>query len=188
LANPRYAIPAGANADMDASVCRRATPETFLGFSRAQNLSNPGGEDETLEVDYVAPEKVPIDSFALAGDWKAGDEFVRHVRSSSQPRDAVELHYQAKSVYLVAGSDDGSPKALYLTQDGKPLPPGSRGVDVQANTAGASYIMMRGKRMYYLVDNPDFSEHILSLSTAAPGVSLYSFTFGNNCENKFAHK
>jgi thiol-disulfide isomerase/thioredoxin len=188
FANPRYAIPADANADVDASVCRRATPETYLGFARAQNLSNPGGEDETLEVDYVAPEKLPLDSFALAGDWKAGGEFVRHVRSSAQPKDAVELHYQAKSVYLVAGSDDGSPKALYVTQDGKPLPPGSRGVDVQANAAGSSYIMLRGKRMYYLVDNPNFGEHILSLSTSAPGVSLYSLTFGNNCENKFAHK
>ena len=35
---------------------------------------------------------------------------------------------------------------------------------------------------------PEFGEHTLALATAASGVSLYSFTFGNNCENKFAHK
>jgi thiol-disulfide isomerase/thioredoxin len=187
FSDPRFAIPADANADMDAAVCRRATPETYLGVARAANLANPGGEDETREAHYVAPQMLPLDNFALEGDWEAGDEFVRHVRSSGQPQDAVELHYQAKSVYLVAGSDDGSPKSLYVTQDGKPLPPNSRGVDVKADTTGSSYITLGGKRMYYVVNNPDFGEHTLVLSTAAPGVSLYSFTFGNNCENRFAH-
>jgi thiol-disulfide isomerase/thioredoxin len=184
----RYAIPADANADLDASVCRRATPETYLGFAHTTNLANPGGEDESEEVHYIAPPVVPIDNFALAGDWRAGDEFVRHVRSSAQPRDAVELHYQAKAVYLVAGSDDGSPKPLYVAQDGKPLSPDTRGVDVRSPSNGDSYIVLGGKRMYYVVNNPQFGEHTLTLSTGSPGVSLYSFTFGNNCENQFAHK
>jgi thiol-disulfide isomerase/thioredoxin len=188
FSSARFAIPADANADMNASVCRRATPETYLGFARSANLANPGGEDETQEVHYIAPPVLPLDSFALNGDWKAGDEFVRHLRSSPQPKDAVELHYQAKAVYLVAGSDDGSPKRLYVTQDGKPLPPESRGIDVKAGTNGFSYIALGGKRMYYVVNNREFGEHTLALSTSSPGVSLYSFTFGNNCENKFAHK
>jgi len=184
----RFVIPADANADMNASVCRRATPETYLGFARSANLANPGGEDESQEVHYLAPPVVPIDNFALDGDWKAGDEFVRHVRSSAQPRDAVELHYQAKTVYLVAGSDDGSAKPLYVTQDGKPLHRETWGVDVHADTNGSSLITLGGKRMYYVVNNSEFGEHTLVLSTPSPGVSLYSFTFGNNCENKFAHK
>jgi thiol-disulfide isomerase/thioredoxin len=188
FANARYTIPPAANSDMDASVCRRATPETYLGFARAGNLANPGGEDQTEEVHYVAPQVLPIDNFALAGDWKAGDEFVRHVRTSAAPKDAVELHYQAKSVYLVAGSDDGSPKSLHVMQDGKPLAPDGKGVDVKTDANGGTFIPLGGKRMYYVVNNPDFGEHTLSLSTAAPGVSLYSFTFGNNCENEFAHK
>jgi thiol-disulfide isomerase/thioredoxin len=184
----RFALPADVNADMDASVCRRATPETYLGLARGTNLANPGSEEEIQEVHYTAPPVVPIDNFALNGDWKVGDEFVRHVRSSALLKDAVELHYQAKAVYLVAGSDDGSPKPLYVIQDGKPLPPNSKGVDVHAGTNGSSYIALGGKRMYYVVNNPEFGEHTLALSTSSPGVSLYSFTFGNNCENKFAHK
>jgi thiol-disulfide isomerase/thioredoxin len=188
FSNPRYAIPADANADMNASVCRRATPEIYLGFARAENLSNPGGEDETQEVHYVAPASVPIDSFALEGDWRASDEFIRHLRQSTQPKDLVELHYQSKSVYVVAGSDDGSPKRLYVMQDGKTLAPNSRGVDVRTDASGGSYITLGSKRMYYVVNNPEFGEHVLALSTSAPAVSLYSFTFGNNCENKFAHK
>ncbi len=189
FSSPRYAIPADANADMYASACRRATPETYLGYARAVSIANPGGEDETREVHYVAPAVVPLDSFALEGNWQAGAEFVRHLRQSNDPSDAaVRLHYQAKSVYLVAGSDDGSAKVLDVTQDGRPVSPQSRGIDVQTDRRGASYILLRGKRMYYVINNPDFGEHTLALSTAAPGVSLYSFTFGNNCENQFAHK
>ncbi len=188
FSSTRYAIPGDANADMDASVCRRATPETYLGFLRAANLANPGGEDQAHEVHYLAPQVVPIDSFALQGDWQAGDEFVRHVRSSALKQDAVELHYQAKTVYLVAGSDDGQTKALYVTQDGKSLPPDSSGVDVRTDAKGDSYIALDRKRMYYVVNNREFGEHTLALSPSASGVSLYSFTFGNNCENKFAHK
>jgi len=188
FAAARYAIPADANADMDAAACHRPTPETYLGFLRAANLANPGGEDQSQEVHYVPPPVVPLDDFALDGDWSAGDEFVRHVRTSGQPKDAVELHYQAKAVYLVAGSDEASPRALYLIQDGKPLPREAWGVDVHADSSGRPYLPLSGKRMYYVVDNRDFGEHLLALSTAAPGVSLYSFTFGNNCENKFAHR
>jgi len=28
----------------------------------------------------------------------------------------------------------------------------------------------------------------VALYATEPGISLYSFTFGNNCENKFAHR
>lgn len=188
FAAAKYAIPADANADMNATVCRRATPETYLGFMRGMNDANPGGEDRAQEVHYAPPSPLPLDNFALDGDWLAGPEYVRHARVSQGLRDAVELHYQAKAVYLVAGSDDGSSKRLYVTQDGKPLPKSAWGVDVRADSAGRSYIPLGGKRMYYVVANPDFGEHTLTLYATAAGVSLYSFTFGNDCENKFAHK
>jgi hypothetical protein len=42
--------------------------------------------------------------------------------------------------------------------------------------------------MYYLVNNSEFGGHLLQLYALEPGLSLYSFTFGNNCENKFAHR
>ena len=73
-------------------------------------------------------------------------------------------------------------------QDGKPLTSDARGVDVHTEANGATYITLAGKRMYYIVNNPQFGEHSLALSTSSQGVSLYSFTFGNNCENKFAHR
>jgi thiol-disulfide isomerase/thioredoxin len=184
----RFAIPEDANDEMDSPVCHRATPETYLGFARGRNIANSEGEDRTREVSYAAPADLPLDDFALKGTWRAGDEYVRHAHASKGLDDAVELHYQAKAVYLVAGSEDGSSKPLYIMQDGKALPRGAWGVDVKSDQSGRSYIPLMGKRMYYVVENPEFGEHRLVLSPNAAGVSLYSFTFGNNCENRFAHK
>lgn len=184
----KYAIPKDANADMYGAVCRRPTPETYLGFARGMNNANPGGEDQTKEVTYVAPADLPVDNFALNGAWQASAESVRHLRAADGLKDSVELHYQAKAVYLVAGSDDGSPRPLYVLQDGKPLPKDAWGVDVKGDVHGRPYIALGGKRMYYVAENPDFGDHTLGLYATTPGVSLYSFTFGNNCENKFAHK
>jgi hypothetical protein len=42
--------------------------------------------------------------------------------------------------------------------------------------------------MYYVVNNPQFGEHTLTLNAEAPTIELYSLTFGNDCEPKFDHK
>ncbi|MGH7905051.1 MAG: hypothetical protein ACREP6_00320, partial [Candidatus Binataceae bacterium] len=94
----------------------------------------------------------------------------------------------SKSVYMVAGSNAQEPKKLYITQDGKPLIKNARGIDVKQDSNGATYLMLSNKRMYYLVANPHFGDHTLKLTSGAAPLSLYSFTFGNNCETAFAHK
>lgn len=194
-ANPRlnfsaakYEIPKGANAEMFGGVCRRATPETYLGFKRGLNIANPGGEDRMRETTYEAPKELPLDQFALNGRWLAEAQYVRHTAAAKPPGDWVELHYRAKSVYVVAGSDGGKPRRLYVTQDGAPLSKDARGVDARVGRDGRTYIELGGKRMYYVVNNPKFGRHTLRLSALEPGLSLYSFTFGNNCENEFAHR
>ncbi|MGD0076172.1 MAG: redoxin family protein [Candidatus Binataceae bacterium] len=169
-------------------VCQQPTPETYLGFTRAESIANQGGYQPLKEAVYSDPGSLMTNEYALGGRWWAAPEFVRHVESAKEPGDDyLDLKYHAKAVYLVAGSDDGSIKPLYVTQDGKPLPKDSCGVDVKIDSAGRTYIALGPKRMYYVVNNPHFEEHTLRLSAAAPAISLYSFTFGNECENSFDH-
>jgi thiol-disulfide isomerase/thioredoxin len=184
----KYNIPKSENAETFGGVCRRATPETYLGFARGINIANPGGEDRTRETAYEAPKKIPLDQFALDGRWLAAAQYVRHSVAAKPPGDSVELHYRAKSVYLVAGADVSKPRRLYVTQDGAPLAKDARGVDVRIAHDGRTYLELTGKRMYYVVNNPEFGHHTLRLTALEPGLSLYSFTFGNNCENEFAHR
>jgi thiol-disulfide isomerase/thioredoxin len=186
---PGYKIPGDENVELYGGVCIRATPETYLGFARSSaNIANSGGEDQTGSTVYKGPADIPLDDFALYGQWIAAAEYVHHAASANPPGDSVGLHYRAKSVYVVAGSDDSKPRRLYVTQDGKPLAKEARGVDVRTESDGRTYVELSGKRMYYLVNNSEFGGHRLRLYALDPGLSLYSFTFGNNCENKFVHR
>ncbi len=184
----RYRIPADENVELGGGVCLRATPETYLGFARSMNIANAGGENRNGAARYTAPADVPLDDFALTGRWLASAEYVRPLTAAEAPADSLVLHYRAKSVYLVAGSDESTPRRLYLSQDGAPIAKQARGVDVRAAGDGRTYIELSAKRMYYVVNNPEFGGHLLKLEAPGPGLSLYSFTFGNNCENKFAHR
>jgi thiol-disulfide isomerase/thioredoxin len=185
---PEYRIPPDENVELSGGVCMRATPETYLGFARDLNIANPGGEAHARQTVYTAPVEVPLDDFALEGKWFAAAEYLRPAAGLGPSGAAVTLHYRAKSVYLVAGSDESKPRRLYVTQDGKPLPKAARGVDVRTASDGQTYLELGGKRMYYVVNNDEFGGHLLRLQARETGLSLYSFTFGNNCENKFAHR
>jgi thiol-disulfide isomerase/thioredoxin len=183
FADPKF-TPEGANPRWGEG-CAAPTPETYLGFERGERIANAGGYNQLHEAAYVAPKTIPLDGYALSGTWIATPEAIADRAGGA----ALSLHYHAKSVYLVAGSDDGSPKPLYVTQDGRPLVQDARGVDVKSDAQGRTYIALAGKRMYYVVDNSaGDGEHTLVLSGGAPGLSLYSFTFGTDCENKFDHR
>jgi hypothetical protein len=81
----------------------------------------------------------------------------------------------------------GHPSRLYVMQDGHYLTAANKGVDVQIDGQSRSYIEVREPRMYYVVQNPEFGSHTVELFPTAPGFTLNSFTFGNNCQTDFAH-
>lgn len=165
---------------------REATPETYLGFMRADHLANPEGYQQLTAATYKPVPALALDHFNVSGQWLAMPENVKHVGTPPNS-DHLRLHYRAKSVYLVAGSDNGRVIPVLLTQDGKPLARSSRGTDV-TGADGQTYLPVAGKRMYYLVDNPRFGGHVLDLQVSQPGGSFYSFTFGDDCETAFDHR
>ena len=183
---PRYNPPP--EAPGPGAMCRQPTPETYLGFLRSDRLANSEGYQQLNAASYRPVVRLPLDQFDISGQWLAMPENIQHV-GPSRDYDHLRLHYHAKSVYLVAGSEDGvAPGLVLLSQDGEPLATGSRGVDVKAGADRQTYLSLGGKRMYYLVENPLFGEHVLDLQVSLPGVSFYSFTFGGNCETAFDHR
>jgi thiol-disulfide isomerase/thioredoxin len=169
------------------AVCRDATPETYLGFTHADGLANPEGYQQLTAASYKPVAALALDKFDVSGQWLAMPENVKHVGTPSGSDD-LRLHYRGKSVYLVAGSDDGRVVAVSVTQDGKPLAQNSWGANIKPGAGGTTYLPVAGKRMYYLASNPHFGEHVLDLEISQPGVSFYSFTFGDNCETAFDHR
>jgi thiol-disulfide isomerase/thioredoxin len=50
------------------------TPETYVGYARAEHFASPGGAARDQRHVYAAPARLALNHWALAGDWTVGRE------------------------------------------------------------------------------------------------------------------
>jgi thiol-disulfide isomerase/thioredoxin len=161
--------------DRPGAVCYRVTPEVYLGFLRG-SIGNPTGFAPKRPANYRDPGLHAEGFFYLEGPWVAEEECVY------RPWDALEssrlyLRYTAREVNVVMNPMSGQAGRLDIWQDGAPIPAEDAAADVRWDENGQSYVAVDVPRMYRLVANRDVGHHELSLSTSAPGMALYAFTF-----------
>jgi hypothetical protein len=128
-------------------------------------------------VDFLPPHSPADGSVMLVGRWRVEHDGV----TSEDHGAAAEVRYHARSLYAVLSLSGAKQVRVNLFQDGSPLPKDSAGTDVQFDAKGA-YVEVTGGRMYYLVRSPSFSAHLIALQPEGMGLSLHSFTYGNNCQ------
>ena len=156
---------AGAHASAETADPELRTPETYLGYERADGfVTAPRPRIST----YAAPAAGALDlnQFAYGGTWRVGPESATAIR-----RATVSLSFQARRVFLVLGSARGSGQVRVLL-DGKPIAEDAAGDDVSGAKATVTH-----QRLYRLVDLPGAGRHTLELHFD-PGISGYAFTFG----------
>jgi cytochrome c biogenesis protein CcdA/thiol-disulfide isomerase/thioredoxin len=141
------------------------TPETYLGFERAEGWVVPP-RPGTSDYASVPADELDLNEFAYAGRWDVDGESGTAVEDA-----AINLSFQARRVFLVLGSDDG-PADVRVELDGEPISDENAGSDVSNGVVRVS-----GQRLYRLVDLPEAGRHSLTLRFD-PGVSGYAFTFG----------
>ena len=140
------------------------TPETYLGWERAQGFAQPPRPGTST---YSAPGGGrTTNEFALDGTWRVDGESATAVADAS-----VELSFRARRVFLVLGSEHG-PGRVEVLLDGRPVAGSLAGEDVRGGEATVT-----GQRLYRLVELPRAGDHELELRFE-PGVSGYAFTFG----------
>lgn len=171
--------------------CGVTTPEMYIGdwYGRG-TLANDKGYRLGKTLDYTLPDSVEDGRVVLKGKWQTYHDGMTYRGKKSKSGAAggeLEIRYHARELYSVMNVARGHPERLYITQDGKDLTKQNKGVDVQFDAQGRSYVEVREPRMYYLVANPVFGSHIVALAPTAPGVTVNSFTFGNNCQTDFSH-
>jgi peroxiredoxin len=184
-----YTIPP--DEDAFAPSCGIPTPEMYVGHWGDRGvLANPEGYHDGRTVDYQLPPAVADGRVVLSGRWET-DRNGMIYRGKHKGREAsgdeLEARYHARELYAVINVSHGRPSRLYIKQDGKDLTAEDKGVDVKFDAEGHSYLEIREPRMYYLVANPAFGSHVVELFPTAPGLTVNSFTFGNNCQTRFSH-
>ncbi|MHB8439381.1 MAG: cytochrome c biogenesis protein CcdA [Acidimicrobiales bacterium] len=128
------------------------TPESYLGYTRLDNLANPSVTPDTA-ADYSFPASLPQDELAYSGEWDVESE-----DAVSGTGAALALDYYAREVYLVLG--------------------GSGTVQVLVNGRPTSKITVSGvPNLYTMVSAGSVERAVLELRFS-PGVAAYDFTFG----------
>jgi thiol-disulfide isomerase/thioredoxin len=171
--------------------CGVPTPEMYIGpwYGRGV-LANREGYHQGRTIEYRWPGWPGDGRAALSGRWETDLNGMIYRGPKQEPGAAaarLAMRYHAREVYAVINVSHGEPSRLYLEQDGRWLAAADKGVEVEFDAQGRSYIDVGEPRMYYLIANPSFSSHTLTLIPAAPGLTVNSFTFGNNCQTGFPH-
>lgn len=159
----------GVQASADSAEVR--SPETYLGYDRAEGFATRDKFVADTPVAYTAPATLALNHWALDGAWRIGAE-----RSTlSQGSGRLVYRFHARDLHLVLGPDaDGRPVRFKITIDGKP-PGNDHGMDVAADGTGT----VTEQRLYQLVRQQDASaDRTFAIEFLDPGVSAYAFTFG----------
>jgi cytochrome c biogenesis protein CcdA/thiol-disulfide isomerase/thioredoxin len=147
------------------------SPETYIGYHRAENFASPGGFNQNEPQAYDAPSNLKLNQWALAGKWM--DE--RQIATSLAPASAIVYRFHARDLHLVLGpSKTGKPIRFRVTLDGK-APGADHGADTDADGFGT----VTEDRLYQLIRQQGaIQDRTFRIEFLVPGVQAYSFTFG----------
>lgn len=159
----------GAQAAADMNDVR--SPETYIGYARAENFASPNGLRRDVERSYTVPDHLHLNQWALAGQWVDH----RQAAALESAGGRIVFRFHARDLHLVLGpAQDGKPVHFRITIDGQ-APGENHGMDTDAQGNG----VVIDHRLYQLVrQKGPITDHTFVIEFLAPGVQAFSFTFG----------
>jgi cytochrome c biogenesis protein CcdA/thiol-disulfide isomerase/thioredoxin len=158
----------GAEAASDGAEVK--SPETYIGYNRADNFVSPGGI-VTDEVHDYATAPLALNQWSLKGDWTVSAENAE----LDKPDGRILYRFHARDLHLVLGPPpDGKPIRFKVTIDGA-APGDDRGSDIDAGGNG----IVDGQRLYQLIrQHGPVADRTFEIEFLDPGVQAFAFTFG----------
>ncbi len=146
------------------------SPETYLGYERAENFVSPGGIVKGARQAYSTGQP-RLNEWGLSGSWTIDAEHA----AADDGDGAIGFRFHARDLHLVLGPGaDGKPVRFRVTIDGAP-PGDSHGMDADAEGQGT----VTEQRLYQLVrQNGTVGDRLFEIRFLDPGVQAYAFTFG----------
>ncbi len=130
------------------------SPEIYFGSSRNQYLTN-GRSGVSGEQVFQMPSTIYKNNLNLVGKWNITPEYAENLEAA-----AIVFNYEAKSVYMAAGSMKGVVISIYKD-------------DVFVKD-----ITVKDEDLYSLIDDSSYGTHTLRIVIKGPGLKAFTFTFG----------
>lgn len=147
------------------------SPETYVGYARAENFVSPEGGAADQARRYSAPAKLRLNQWALAGNWTIGSQPTKLNEAPGR----IVIRFHARDLNLVMGPPPGGAPVRYrVLLDGK-APGTTHGLDVDTDGNGTAV----DQRLYQLIRQPKpIDERQFEIEFLDPGVDAFVFTFG----------
>ncbi len=144
------------------------SPETYLGYARAQNMASPDALRKNKAAHYTTPDLLEMDHWALSGKWRITAESATSQTSGG----TLSYNYRGRDLHLVMGA--GQPVRFRVTLDG--IPPGK---NHGADTDEAGNGVLHEQRLYQLIRQDGLiKERTFRIEFLDSGAEAFAFTFG----------
>jgi cytochrome c biogenesis protein CcdA/thiol-disulfide isomerase/thioredoxin len=147
------------------------SPETYVGYERADSFLSPGGLKQDVAHVYSLPKHLELNQWGFGGNWT--DHAKVAILDSTRGRIVYRFH--ARDLHLVLGpAANGRPVRFRVTIDGH-APGANHGVDTDAAGAGK----ITDHRLYQLIRQKDaIEDRTFEIEFLDLGAQAFAFTFG----------
>lgn len=145
------------------------SPETYIGYARAENFVANRSFLKDKSADYKSPARLSLNQWSLNGNWVVEKE--RAISKSANGR--VSYRFKARDLHLVLGGEN---IPFVVKIDGH-APEKNHGVDTDESGQGR----IEGHRLYQLIRQQEGEakdDHVFEIEFLKPGAEVYAFTFG----------
>jgi thiol-disulfide isomerase/thioredoxin len=145
--------------------------ENYVGYERTENFSSSGGAASGKRHVYAAPAQLPLNHWALSGDWTVGKEAIL----LNEAHGRIVYRFHARDLHLVMGpAVRGTSVRFRVLIDGQ-SPGAAHGVDLDDQGNGT----VNEQRMYQLIrQTTRITDRQFEIDFLDPGLEAFSFTFG----------
>jgi len=147
------------------------SPETYVGYERADNFASPGGAAFDEPRTYQLPPELTLNHWALSGTWTVEAGAV----ALNEPGGGVAFRFRARDLHLVMGPAAPDQRVAFrVTIDGE-APGPARGADVGEDGRGVA----TERRLHQLIRQREpVGDRTFEIVFEEPGLAAYVFTFG----------
>jgi cytochrome c biogenesis protein CcdA/thiol-disulfide isomerase/thioredoxin len=157
-------------AEAAADMAQIASPETYVGYARAENFRSPGGFARDAVKTY-GPAALRLNDWSLTGPWRVTREHAALTARGGR----LAFRFKARDLHLVMGPGEGDAGLRFRVRiDGAPPGPDA-GSDIDAQGQGR----VDRQRLYQLIRQAGpVRERTFEIEFLDPGAQVFAFTFG----------
>jgi cytochrome c biogenesis protein CcdA/thiol-disulfide isomerase/thioredoxin len=161
----------GAGAEAASDTADRHSPETYVGYSRAEHFASTEAIAQDSKRAYTPQPRLSLNQWALGGSWKVGEESAELQTAPGR----IVFRFHARDLHLVLGAAKNDRPVRFTVKLDGTAPGDDHGADTDSHGSGA----VQGHRLYQLIrQKGPVEDRTFEIEFLDPGVQAFAFTFG----------